>query len=114
MNTYPILNNDPDLIKIKMKDDEKKDLKHRTEKQDYGNIIKSLKIDSEYYKTKYKSLNKKNLFMIDSEILIGTVRLGVGSGLTLSGLARVGIMFASSVSYNIVYQLSSQTSFFQN
>ena len=51
--------------------------------------------------------------MIDSEILIGSVGLGVGRGSTLSGLARVGIMFASSVSYYLVYQLSTQTSIFQ-
>ena len=59
MSTYPILNNDPDLLKVKTKDDEIKDLKHTTEKQDYEIIIKSLKIDSEFYETKYKSLKKR-------------------------------------------------------
>ena len=37
--------------------------------------------------------------MIVSEILIGGVELGVGSGLTISGLAPVGIMCAGSVSF---------------
>ena len=36
--------------------------------------------------------------MIVSEILFGSVCFSVGSGLTLSGLAPVGIMCASSVS----------------
>ena len=37
--------------------------------------------------------------MIVSEILIGRAGLGVGSGLTISGLAPVGIMCASSISF---------------
>ena len=37
--------------------------------------------------------------MIVPEILIGSVGLGVGSGLTISGLAPVGIMTASSISF---------------
>ena len=48
MSTHPNLNNEPELLKMKTKDDEIKDLKHKTEKHDYENIIKSLKIDSEY------------------------------------------------------------------
>ena len=37
--------------------------------------------------------------MIVSDVLFGTVDLGVGSGLTVSGLARAGIMCASSISF---------------
>ena len=37
--------------------------------------------------------------MIVSEILFGSVGLCVGSGLTVSGLAPVGIMCASSISF---------------
>ena len=47
MKTYPNLDNYPELLKIKTKDDEIKDLKTRSEKDDYENIIKSLKIDKE-------------------------------------------------------------------
>ena len=47
MTTYPSLNNDPELLKIKTKDDEIQDLKYRTEKQDHENILNSLKIDNE-------------------------------------------------------------------
>ena len=46
---------------------------------------------------KYKSLNKKKVFMIVSEILIDGVGLSVGSGLTISGLAPVGITCAGSI-----------------
>ena len=61
--------------------------------------MKSLKIDKEYYKKKYKSWNKKIIFTIVSEILIGSVGLGVGSRLTISGLAPIGILCASSISF---------------
>ena len=37
--------------------------------------------------------------MIISEILVGSVGLGVGSGLTISGLAPVGITCAGSISF---------------
>ena len=52
-----------ELIKITTKDDEIKELKYKTEKHDYENILKSLKIDSDYYKKKYKSLNKKKIYI---------------------------------------------------
>ena len=74
MSTYPNLNNDPDLFKIKTRDDEIKNLKYRTEKHDHEIILNSLKIHNEYYKLKYKSLNKKNVFMIASQNFI---RLGL-------------------------------------
>ena len=54
MSTFPNLNNEPELLKIKTKDDEIKDLKYRTQNNDRGNILKSLKIDNECYKKKYK------------------------------------------------------------
>ena len=50
MSTYPSLNNDPELLKLKTKDDEIKDLKYKSEKHDHENILKSLKIGNEYYK----------------------------------------------------------------
>ena len=99
MSTYPSLNKDQEILKIKMKDDQLKELQYKAEKHDHENILKSLKSDNEYYKKKYKSLNKKKVFMINSEILIGSVGLGVGSGLTVSGLAPLGTTCASSISF---------------
>ena len=58
MTTSPDLKNEPELVK-KIRDDEIKNLKYQTEKHDHENLLKSLKIDNEYYKKKYKSLNKK-------------------------------------------------------
>ena len=57
MTTHPNLNIEPELIKIKTRDDEIENLKHQTEKHDHENIIKSLKIDNEHYKKKYKTVN---------------------------------------------------------
>ena len=54
MTTYPDLKNEPEILKIKTKDDEIKNLnneteilKYQTEKHDHENILKSLKIDKE-------------------------------------------------------------------
>ena len=53
MATYPILKiGDPTLLKITTKDDQLKELQYKAEKHDQENILKSLKIDNEYYKKK--------------------------------------------------------------
>ena len=49
-----------------------KNLKYQTEKPDQENILKSLKSDNESYKKKYKSLNKKKILSINTEILVGS------------------------------------------
>ena len=55
MSTYSDLENEPELLKIKTRDDEIKNLKYQTEKHDHENILKSLKSDNEYYKKNYKN-----------------------------------------------------------
>ena len=67
MSTYPNINNEAELLKIKTRDDEIKNLKYQAEKHDHENILKSLRVDNEYYKKKYKNLNEKKVFMIVSE-----------------------------------------------
>ena len=56
MSKYPNINinNEPEFLRIKTKDDEIKDLKYKTEKHDYENILKSFKIDHECYKKNIK------------------------------------------------------------
>ena len=71
MSTYPVLNNEPELLKIKT-DDEFKNLKYQTGKHHHKNILKSLKIDNEYFTKRYKSLNKKEVLLIVTEVLIGS------------------------------------------
>ena len=95
MTTYPDLKNDVKLLKIKTRDDEIKNLKYQTEKHDHENILKSLKSDNEYYKKKYKSLNKKKILLIITEILVGSAS-AVGS--STMGLINpgVGIVVSSS------------------
>ena len=95
MTTYPNLINEPELLEIKTQADEIKNLKYQTEKHDNENLLKSLKIDYEYYKTKYKSLNKKKVFLIITEILIGS-----GSAISTSTMSlinpSIGIVLTSS------------------
>ena len=54
MSTYPSINNAPELLKNKTRDDEIRNLKYQTEKQDHENILKSLRIDNDYYRKKIK------------------------------------------------------------
>ena len=95
MSTYPDLKNEPELLKIKTRDDEIKNLKYQTEKHDYENILKSLKVDNEYYRKRYKSLNKKKVLLIITEILVGASS-AVGS--STMGLINpgAGIIISSS------------------
>ena len=65
-------NDDAELLKIKTKDDQIKELQYKTEKHDHANVLKSLKVDNEFYKKKYKSLNKKKIPLIITEVLIGS------------------------------------------
>ena len=50
MSNYPNISNESELLKIKTRDDEIKNLKRQSEKHDHETILKSLKIDNEYYK----------------------------------------------------------------
>ena len=95
MTTYPNINNKPELLKIKTRNDEIKNLKYQTEKHNHENILKSLKIDNEYYKKKLRNLNKKKVLLIITEILVVA-----GSTLGKSSMALinpgVGIISSSS------------------
>ena len=95
MSGYPQLKNEPELLKIKTNHDEIKNLKYQTEKHDHESILKSLKIDNEYYKKKYKSLNEKKVLLIVTEIFIGS-----GSAISTSTMFLIkpciGIVLTSS------------------
>ena len=95
MSTYPNISNEPELLKIKTRDDEIRNLKYQTEKHDFENILKSLKSDNESYKKKYKSLNKKKIFLIITEILVGS---GSAIGTSTMSLINpsIGIVLTSS------------------
>ena len=95
MTTYPDLKNEPELLKIKTKDNQLKELQYKTERHDHENKLKSLKVDIEYYKKKYKNLNKKKILLIITEILVGA-----GSAIGSSSMALInpgaGIVISSS------------------
>ena len=95
MSGYPNLKTDDvELLKIKTKDDQLQELQYKTEKHDHEKILKSLKNDNESIK-KYKSLNKKKILLIITEILIGS---GSAIGTSTMGLINpsVGIVISSS------------------
>ena len=95
MSNYSDLKNDIELLKIKTKDDQLKDLQYKTEKHDDENILKSLKVENEFYKKKYRSLNKKKVLLIITEILVGS-----GSAISTSAMSivnpSIGIVLTSS------------------
>ena len=95
MASYPDIKNDVELLKIRTRDDEIKNLKYQTEKHDHENILKSLKSDNEYYKKKYKNLNKKKVLLIITEILIGGGSAIGSSAMSLINLGA-GIIISSS------------------
>ena len=95
MTTYPDLKNEPETLKIKTKDDQFKEVQYRQEKYHHENILKSLKVDNEYYRKKYKNLNKKKILLIITELLVGA-----GSAVGSSSMALInpgaGIVISSS------------------
>ena len=88
------MNNEPEMLRIKTRDLEK-NLKYQTEKHDHENILKSLKIDNEYYKKKYKGLNEKKVFVIITEILVSSSPT-IGSS-TMSLINPVAGIIISSI-----------------
>ena len=96
MSGYPNLKTDNvEIIKIKTRDDEIKTLINQTEKHDHENILKSLKSDNESYKKKYKSLNKKKILLIITEILVGAGSAVGSSSMSLINPAA-GIVVSSA------------------
>ena len=94
--TYPNLKTDDfELLKIKTKNDEIKNLKYQTEKHDYENILKTLKADNEKCKQNYKTLNKKKVLLIITELLVGS---GSAIGTSTMSLLNpsIGIVLSSS------------------
>ena len=56
---YAILKiEDPTLLKITTQDDKINELKYKTEKHGYENLLESLESVRDYYKTKHKSFKK--------------------------------------------------------
>ena len=96
MSGYPNLKTDNvELSEIETKDDQLKELHYKTEKHDFENILKSLKSDNESYRKKYRSLNKKKILLIITEILIGS---GSAIGTSTMSLINpsIGVVLTSS------------------
>ena len=98
--SYPELKQEAHLLKITTKDDEIKELKYKTEVHDYENILKSLKVDNEYYKKKFKNLNKKKVYVAVHEILMGASGLTIGTALSVTGIgATIGVPIAGASTF---------------
>ena len=93
MSIYP--NDEAELLKIKTQDDEVKELRYKSERHDHENILRSLKSDNESYKKKYKSLNKKKVFLIITELLVGS---GLATGTSTMSVfsPSIGVDLTSS------------------
>ena len=83
------------MLKIKTRDDEIKNLKYQTEKNDHEIVLKSPKIDNGNYKKKNKSLEKKKILLVITEILSGSA-FAVGSSTKDLINPGAGIIISSS------------------
>ena len=109
MTIYIDLKNEPELLKIKARDDEIKNLKYRTEKHDHEKILNSLKIDSEYYKMKYKNLIKKKVILIITEILVGAgSAVGISSMLLINPSAGVVVSSGAALITSIAILITNE------
>ena len=81
--TYPILKDDPALLKIAAKDDEIKEIKYKTEKQDYEDVLEILK---DYYDKNFSKINKKKLYITIPEILVRVSQLAIVTSLSITGV----------------------------
>ena len=83
------------MLKIKTRDDEITDLGYKTEKHDHENLLKSPKINNEFYRRKWKSLENKKILLVITENLIGS-----GSAVSISTMPlinpSIGIVLTSS------------------
>ena len=96
MSGYPnFKTDDVELLKIKTKYDQLKELQYKTEKHDHENKLKSLKFDNEYYRKKNKSLNKRKILLIITEILIG-FRSAISTSTMSLINSSIGIVLTSS------------------
>ena len=86
---------DVGILKIKTKDNQLKEVQHKTEKHDHEKTLKSLNIDNEFYEQKFKSLNKKKVLLVISEILIGSRSAISTSTMSLIN-PSIGIVLTSS------------------
>ena len=103
------MNKEPELLKIKTRDDEIKNLKYQNGKHDFESILKSLKSDHDKYKKKYKSLNKKKILLIITEILVGG---GSAIGSSTMGLINPGagivILFSTALLTSIAILITNE------
>ena len=98
MIIYPDLKNEPELLRIKTRDDEIKNLKYQNEKHDFESISKSLKSDNEKYKKQYKSSNKKKILLIIAETLAGSGS-AIGSSTMSVFHPSIGVVLTSSTAF---------------
>ena len=71
---YLNLTIDQELLKIETKDGQLKKKQYKTKKHDFEKYLKSLKIDLDYYKKKYKGLKKKKVFQLSSNFWLDPVQ----------------------------------------
>ena len=102
MSTHTKLNIDLGLLNLRTKYDYITDLYYKIKKHDHEKILKSLKIDTEYYRKKYKSFRKKLLTII-TEILIRSASTINSSTLAVKNFSAGAIV---SISTNLLASIA--------
>ena len=107
MSTYPNLKSDLELLQIKTKVDENKNLTYKTEKTDHEKISKSHKIDIEFFK-KDESLNKKKVLLIITETFLQTGSAEIISTMSLINPSTGTVITSSAVPTSIAILISNE------
>ena len=93
----------------KTKDYEIKDLKYKFEKHDHEKILKTIKIDNEYYQKKSRSLKKNKVLLVITEILIGSASTISSSTLAkLNPSAGVNIKSSTTLLTSIAILITNE------
>ena len=108
MTSYPDLKNEPEILKIRTREDETKSLKNQTEKHDHENILKSLKADNEYYKKEYENLNKKKALLIITELLVASGSIGSSAMSMINPGAGIIITSSTALLTNIAILITNE------
>ena len=117
MSGYPNINNEPELLKIKTRNDEIKNLKYQTEEHDHENILGSLNVDNEKYQKKSRNFNKKKVIIIITEILVGsgsaigssaTSLINPGAGITISSSTALLTSIAILITNDYISKLKTR------
>ena len=107
--SHPDINSDREFLKIKTRDDQKRELQNKTEKHDDYNISDGLENYKDYNKKKYTALKKKKVLLKVIELLIGSASSKGSSTIAILNLsAGIIISYSTALLTNIAILITNE------